>query len=320
NGAEREKIIEEINAHRELQGTDEGCQQVIGLKGIIGDDDGNLFMVQEFAGGGGVDKLGQNLKIAQDNGVISPEARRLMGLYALKEALQGLDYMHSERQMMHLDFKPENLMIGSDGHIKLIDFGTSQTGTQIEYENDQVENAYNRAPERLLDTNLKRVGPEVDVWSAGIVAYNLLRGSHEEIPLWGDHIRVGLGAAIMDFGRNVDGRMLPQQDHPSLEDQAVAQLINGLFAPTPEQRLTAGEALQLSLFQDPRLNTETMTRLFQKFSAPLVPNPMDGLPELGNNPSQEELQQHEQLIAQLKLESAQLRFAMLEPELRELGV
>jgi len=41
----------------------------------------------------------------------------------------GVEYLHS-LDIVHRDLKPENLLLTADGHLKLIDFGLSQTGLQ----------------------------------------------------------------------------------------------------------------------------------------------------------------------------------------------
>ena len=51
--------------------------------------------------------------------------------YYIAEVLIGIEYLHS-KNIIYRDLKPENVAIGEDGHIKILDFGLSKEGM---YEN-----------------------------------------------------------------------------------------------------------------------------------------------------------------------------------------
>ncbi|MGV3526703.1 MAG: protein kinase domain-containing protein [Candidatus Sericytochromatia bacterium] len=295
----RGNVVNEINTHRELQG--KGSEHIIGLKGAVSSPDGTLYIVQEFAGGGDIGGLSDRLDQAQSKGLITPETRQLMGLYVLKQSLQGLDYMQSERQMMHLDYKPENMMIGNDGNIKMIDFGTSLTGTQTTYERDQVDAYYNRSPERMGNSRDKTIDQSADTWGVGVMAYKLLVGDIFQHKVY-DHKFASQGEnAVRDFGTDADNRLRPSgqlaDGSQGLGVTAVDKLVNGLMMPNAEQRTTPKEALKSALLQDPRLDDPAMKALFVKLAQPL--NTVGTLTD------------------DRKLE---LRFAQLKPELDALGL
>ena len=72
------------------------------------------------------------------------------------------------------DLKIENILISQTGNIKIIDFGLSNIYNTIENLSTRCGSLYFTAPE-VLDAK-PYVGPEVDVWSFGVVLYVLVCG------------------------------------------------------------------------------------------------------------------------------------------------
>ncbi|GFY84319.1 AGC (cAMP-dependent, cGMP-dependent and protein kinase C) kinase family protein [Actinidia rufa] len=77
----------------------------------------NLYLVMEYLNGGDLYSLLRNL------GCLDEEMARVY----LAELVLALEYLHS-LNVIHRDLKPDNLLIGPDGHIKLTDFGLSKVG------------------------------------------------------------------------------------------------------------------------------------------------------------------------------------------------
>ena len=77
----------------------------------------NLFLVMEFLPGGDLFSLLQNL------GALAEEPAR----FYIAEILHAINYLH-DHGILHRDLKPDNVLIGKDGHIKLTDFGLSERG------------------------------------------------------------------------------------------------------------------------------------------------------------------------------------------------
>ncbi|CAH2037063.1 unnamed protein product [Thlaspi arvense] len=86
--------------------------------------------------------------------------------------LKGLAYCH-EKWVLHRDMKPNNLLIGPDGQLKLADFGLARIfGSPDRKFTHQVFARWYRAPELLFGA--KQYGAAVDVWAAGCIFAELL--------------------------------------------------------------------------------------------------------------------------------------------------
>ncbi|XP_072539916.1 striated muscle preferentially expressed protein kinase [Salminus brasiliensis] len=90
------------------------------------------------------------------------------------QILQGLEYLHNHR-ILHLDIKPDNIMVTNLSIIKIIDFGSAQTFNPLSlkhYSRDLGTLEY-MAPE-ILKGDV--VGPPADIWSLGVLTYIMLSG------------------------------------------------------------------------------------------------------------------------------------------------
>jgi serine/threonine protein kinase len=90
-----------------------------------------------------------------------------------RQIASALDYCH-RNSIVHRDLKIENILISKTGDIKIIDFGLSNLFTPRGYLKTFCGSLYFAAPE-LLQARAY-TGPEVDVWSFGIVLYVLVCG------------------------------------------------------------------------------------------------------------------------------------------------
>ncbi|CAG8515140.1 6332_t:CDS:2 [Paraglomus occultum] len=90
-----------------------------------------------------------------------------------RQIVSALDYCH-RNSIVHRDLKIENILISKSGSIKIIDFGLSNLYSPRSHLSTFCGSLYFAAPE-LLNAKVY-TGPEVDVWSFGIVLFVLVCG------------------------------------------------------------------------------------------------------------------------------------------------
>ncbi|KAL0249015.1 hypothetical protein GEMRC1_004249 [Eukaryota sp. GEM-RC1] len=87
----------------------------------------------------------------------------------------AMEYLH-ELNIIHRDIKPSNLLLTSDDHVKLSDFGVStDISSQTQSAIALTGSSAFLAPE-LVSGYLARAGKSSDVWSAGVTLYFMLFG------------------------------------------------------------------------------------------------------------------------------------------------
>ncbi|ORY04221.1 Pkinase-domain-containing protein [Basidiobolus meristosporus CBS 931.73] len=90
-----------------------------------------------------------------------------------RQICSALDYCH-KNSVVHRDLKIENILIDTDGSIKIIDFGLSNLYSPCSQLSTFCGSLYFAAPELLHSRAY--TGPEIDIWSMGIVLYVLVCG------------------------------------------------------------------------------------------------------------------------------------------------
>ncbi|KAJ7074740.1 CAMK/CAMKL/Kin1 protein kinase [Mycena amicta] len=123
----------------------------------------HYYMVFEYVNGG------QMLDYIISHGRLRERVARKFA----RQIASALDYCH-RNSVVHRDLKIENILISQSGNIKIIDFGLSNLYDPAAHLATFCGSLYFAAPE-LLNAKVY-TGPEVDVWSFGVVLYVLVCG------------------------------------------------------------------------------------------------------------------------------------------------
>ncbi|KAH7422838.1 hypothetical protein KP509_12G028200 [Ceratopteris richardii] len=178
----------------------------------------------------------------------------------MQMTLKGLAYCH-KKWVLHRDLKPNNLLIASDGQLKLGDFGLARIfGSPDRQFTHQVFARWYRAPELLFGS--KQYGAGVDIWAAACIFAELmlrrpfLQGSSDIDQL--GKIFAALGTpkesqwpdmtCLPDY---VEFQYCPAPSLRSLFPMATddaLDLISRMLAFDPKSRITAQQALEHRYF------------------------------------------------------------------------
>jgi serine/threonine protein kinase len=140
----------------------------------------------------------------------------------------ALEYAH-ENQVLHLDIKPDNILIDHAGHIKVTDFGLSELSGTAGFAEPQGGTIGYMPPEQLTQGD---VDNRTDLWALAILCYQLLTGKNPFLA----------STTETSYGRILNDPLpLPSALCPELDPAIDEALVRALMADKEQRFLSVAE-------------------------------------------------------------------------------
>ncbi|KCV67798.1 CAMK/CAMKL protein kinase [Fonticula alba] len=179
---------------------------------VVETNDYYVLIMEHVTGG----ELLQYIRNAERHRLSEIESRRLF-----RQIVSAVSYCH-RNSLIHRDIKPENVMLDKNGDVKMIDFGFSREFKPDMQLDSFIGSPHYAAPELLQ--GIKYSGPEVDLWSLGILLYVMICGRQ---PFKHPDMKVL-------YAKITSGRF----EYPEHVSPLAKDLIGNLIRVNPKERLT----------------------------------------------------------------------------------
>jgi hypothetical protein len=218
-------------------------------------EDGTYYIAMEYLPGGTLkDRI---LK----RGALPPQVAAEVALQTA-EALQAAH----KRGIIHRDIKPRNILVAESGDVKVTDFGIARAAdaTTTSHLGDILGTAKYMSPEQAMG---EPVGPASDLYSLGIVLYEMLTG---RVPF---EAETPADVSV----KHADGLLpYPREVNPEVPE-AMDALVMRLLASDPGDRYGSASELieELRRVRDglPPLSTSGDEETTAALAAPVLPTP-----------------------------------------------
>eukprot|EP00929_Paragymnodinium_shiwhaense_P037979 TRINITY_DN20139_c0_g2_i1.p1 TRINITY_DN20139_c0_g2~~TRINITY_DN20139_c0_g2_i1.p1 ORF type:complete len:1008 (-),score=244.44 TRINITY_DN20139_c0_g2_i1:43-3066(-) len=132
-------------------------------------EDGNMYIVMEFADGGDLAEKIKKRKEAQEGGGLPFEEHEIMFIFV--QLALALLHIHA-RKVLHRDLKPLNVFLTKDGLVKLGDFGIARVmESTTAAAQTMIGSPLYLSPEIV---NSEPYGLKSDLWALGVLTYELM--------------------------------------------------------------------------------------------------------------------------------------------------
>lgn len=192
------------------------------------------------------------------DGIIHPNNVRLF----LFQVLQGLKYCH-QRKILHRDLKPQNILISSDGRLKLADFGLARAfSIPIKTWTDEVVTLWYRPPDVLLGNIDYKTS--IDMWAVGCIFFEMATGRslftggdpRKQIQIIFETLGSPDDEEWPNFKSDLEACCLKLPQYPGIDIAVLASslasdgidLLKGFLKCNPNSRISSIDAMKHSYF------------------------------------------------------------------------
>lgn len=191
----------------------------------VEDESGQYYIAQEYCGGF---DLGRTIELGR---LVNRQLPRDLSLFIASEIAKGLDYAHRRKDynfnslnLLHGDLSPRNVMLSFEGEVKITDFGMARALSLVPVidNEDEIDRMLYQAPEVLRGQARTQ---KADIFSLGILLYELLAGSH---PYSSEDVDV-----VRQNGMSGD---IPPVHTVAEVPRPLAQILESMLVPDPAGR------------------------------------------------------------------------------------
>lgn len=230
---------------------------IVELKDSIETDD-TVYIIMELCSGGMLTDWNKTYRSFGEK------------LAVLKQIVEGLHHLHSIG-FVHRDIKPQNILLDPSGCVKIADFGFACEFVQGSMMDTLCGSPMYMAPEILLQ---KPYDNKVDVWSIGILSYELLTGRPPFT-----------GINCQDLLKNIQCRWQSLPYDKLRKESSYTSSLKSMLNPFPDKRPSCQEIL-LDLVSDTSSPTgeqcATIFATYDDLIFPLDTNEPKGINSLNN--------------------------------------
>ncbi len=193
---------------------------------------GELILVMDYVTG---ETLARLMQTASTSGARLPQR---IALRIIRDALAGLHAAHEARDrkgnpldIVHRDISPQNLMVGSDGITRVLDFGIAKAASSVEITREGLvrgKTAY-MAPEQLFGETVTR---RADIYSLGVMLWEILVGE-----------RLFPGGIRPELVNDPDTQILSPRAHGAPVGEALDALVMRALAANATERFETAQEM-----------------------------------------------------------------------------